>query len=68
MKLNNPDFVKYAEAYGALGLRVESSDDLIPKLNQAFASDRPAIVECAIDYSENDRVFNEELGKLSEKN
>ena len=64
MKLSNPDFVKYAEAYGALGLRVESADDLIPKLEQAFASNHPAIVECPIDYSENYRVFNEELGRL----
>lgn len=65
MKLANPDFVKYAEAYGALGLRVESASDLIPKLEQAFASGRPAIVECPIDYAENYRVFNEELKHVS---
>lgn len=61
LKLDNPDFVKYAESYGALGLRVTSADDLIPKLQEAFASGRPAIVECLIDYSENIKVFNEEL-------
>jgi len=64
MELQNPDFVKYAESYGALGLRVESADDLIPKLKEAFASGRPAIVECPIEYSENTRVFTEELSKL----
>lgn len=64
MQLQNPDFVKYAESYGALGLRVESADDLIPKLEQAFASGRPAVVECPIDYAENFTVLNEELKKL----
>ncbi len=64
MKLENPDFVKYAESYGALGLRVESAADLIPKLEQAFAAGRPAIVECPIDYSENFKVFNQELNNL----
>lgn len=61
MQLLNPDFVKYAESYGALGLRVESADDLIVKLKTAFTSGRPAVVECPIDYAENFRVFNEEL-------
>ncbi|MBI5728983.1 MAG: acetolactate synthase large subunit [Candidatus Magasanikbacteria bacterium] len=61
MKLQNPNFVEYAESYGALGLRVESASDLIPKLKAAFDSGRPAIVECPIDYSENFKVFNEEL-------
>ncbi len=65
MKLQNPDFVKYAESYGALGLRVESADDLKIKLKTAFDSGRPAIVECPIDYAENITVFNEELKNLS---
>jgi acetolactate synthase I/II/III large subunit len=64
MKLQNPNFVKYAESYGALGLRAESADELIPKLKEAFASNRPAVVECPIDYSDNNRVFNEELDGL----
>ena len=64
MKLINPDFVKYAESYGALGLRVTSADDLKTKLTAAFQSGRPTIVECPIDYAENVRVFNEELKHL----
>ncbi|MEK7083948.1 MAG: thiamine pyrophosphate-dependent enzyme, partial [Patescibacteria group bacterium] len=65
MKLQNPDFIKYAESYGALGLRVESADDLIPKLKTAFASGRPAIVECPIDYSQNYEVLNKELSNVT---
>ena len=64
MELTNPDFVKYAESYGALGLRVESANDLILKLKEAFASGRPTIVECPIDYSQNQRVFDEELENI----
>lgn len=63
-RLKNPDFVKYAESYGALGLKVESADDLMPKLKTAFASGRPAVVECPIDYGENAKVFGEELDRL----
>ncbi len=64
MQLQNPDFVKYAESYGALGLRVTSADDLIPKLEEAFASGRPTVVECPIEYSENINVFNNELSTI----
>ena len=64
MKLANPDFVQYAESYGCLGLRVTSADDLKTKLTAAFASGRPTIIDCPIDYAENVRVFNEELHHL----
>lgn len=64
MKLQNPDFVKYAESYGALGLKVTAADDLIPKLQQAFGSGRPALVECPIDYTQNFKVFDGELKDL----
>ncbi len=64
MNLANPDFVKYAESYGALGLRVTSADDLTVKLAEAFASGRPTVIDCPIDYSENITVFNEELKGL----
>lgn len=64
MKLQNPDFVKYAESYGALGLRVESADDLKVKLEMAFQSNRPTLIDCPIDYAQNKIVFNEELKHL----
>jgi acetolactate synthase-1/2/3 large subunit len=64
MSLTNPDFVRYAESYGALGLRVTSADDLKDKLAEAFASGRPTLIDCPIDYSENIVVFNDELKGL----
>ncbi|MBV8135655.1 MAG: acetolactate synthase large subunit [Deltaproteobacteria bacterium] len=49
----NPDFVKYAESFGAKGYRVESTKDLQPTLKQALAQDTVSIIDCPVDYSEN---------------
>jgi len=50
---NNPDFVKYAESFGARGYRVEKTTDLPRALKAALADDRVAIIDCPVDYSEN---------------
>jgi hypothetical protein len=49
----NPDFVKLAEAFGAVGLRVERAEELTPVLERALAADRPVVIDCPVDYSEN---------------
>jgi acetolactate synthase I/II/III large subunit len=49
----NPDFVKYAESFGARGYRVERAEDLVPTLRQALEDKTVAIVDCPVDYSEN---------------
>ena len=49
----NPDFVKYAESFGAKGYRVEQAVDLVLILKQALADDTVAIIDCPVDYSEN---------------
>jgi len=49
----NPDFVKYAESFGARGYRVERAEDLAPMLERALADDTVAIIDCPVDYSEN---------------
>ena len=61
LTFGNPDFVRYAESYGARGARVESIDALVPTLEQAFASGGVHLVAVPIDYSENMRVLVEEL-------
>lgn len=43
------DFVKLAEAFGALGLRIERQEEIRPTLEQAAASGRPCIIDCVID-------------------
>ena len=61
MTFNNPDFVKYAEAYGARGTRVEAIEEFVPTLERAFKHGGVHLVAVPIDYSENTRVLVEEL-------
>src|SRR5271165_2933010 len=61
LTFGNPDFVKYAESYGAAGHRVQATADLIPTLEAAFTSGGVHLVAVPIDYSENMRVLVEEL-------
>lgn len=50
------DFVKYAEAFGAKGLRVNQPTELGKVLDEAFATDGPVIVDIPVDYSENKQL------------
>jgi acetolactate synthase I/II/III large subunit len=61
MTFGNPDFVKYAEAYGAKGTRVEAVGELRPALEAAFAGGGVHLLSVPIDYSENKRVLVDEL-------
>ena len=57
MTFGNPDFVKYAEAYGARGTRVAAIREFIPALERAFTEGGVHLVAIPIDYSENTRVL-----------
>ena len=60
----NPDFVVYAESFGARGYWVASAGELLPTLTlQALASETVSIVTCPVDYSENLRL-SDALGKV----
>ncbi|MDP2990067.1 MAG: biosynthetic-type acetolactate synthase large subunit, partial [Kiritimatiellota bacterium] len=48
-----PDFVKLAEAHGALGLRAKTRAAVVPMLAKAFEADGPAVVECMVDPEAN---------------
>ena len=61
LDFGNPDFVKYAESYGAHGHRVDSADGLVPQLKQCFAEPGVHVVDLPIDYSDNDRILNHEI-------
>ena len=61
LAFGNPDFVKYAEAYGAKGRRVETADSLVATLEAAFTEGGVQLVTVPVDYSENSRVLVEEL-------
>ena len=53
VKFGNVDIVKYAESFGATGLRVNKPADLTKVLSQAFNIDGPVVVDMPVDYSNN---------------
>ncbi|MGH7962018.1 MAG: acetolactate synthase large subunit [Candidatus Binatia bacterium] len=53
VKFGNPDFVRYAESFGATGYRVEAADDLPWILHEAFLQPGPVVIDCPVDYQEN---------------
>jgi len=63
MTFGNPDFVRYAAAYGATGRRVTEADGLAPALEAAFAAGGVQIVCTPVDYTENIRVLVDELNE-----
>ena len=67
LDFGNPDFVKYAESYGAHGHRVASAEELAPLLEQCYQTGGVHLVEAPVDYSENDRILNHEIKELSAK-
>ncbi|UQB42286.1 acetolactate synthase large subunit [Thiomicrospira microaerophila] len=52
----NPDFVQYAQSFGAKGYRIEAADQLLPVLKQALKDNTVSIIDCPVDYSQNDRL------------
>ena len=48
-----PDFVKLAEAYGAVGIRASKPDELDEKIKEMIAVDKPVIFDCRVTKEEN---------------
>jgi acetolactate synthase-1/2/3 large subunit len=61
----NPDFVAYAEAYGASGHRAESSAHLRELLAMCRDAGGVHLIDCPVDYSENDQILNKDIKELS---
>lgn len=61
----NPDFVKYAESYGASGHRVDSAETLPRLLRHCLDSPGVHLIDCPVDYSENDKILNHDIKELS---
>jgi acetolactate synthase-1/2/3 large subunit len=61
----NPDFVKYAESYGAHGHRVESAEHLPELLRHTLDTPGVHLIDCPVDYSENDQILNRDIKELS---
>lgn len=61
LDFGNPDFVKYAESYGANGYRVESTESFLPLLKKCTQTPGVHVIELPVEYSENAKVLTEEL-------
>lgn len=54
----NPDFVKYAESYGAIGHRIESDADFSKTLTHCLSTEGVHVIDCPVDYSLNHAILN----------
>ena len=61
LNVGNPDFVRYAESYGAFGHRLSAASECIPLLDSCFKTPGVHVVEVPIDYSDNDRILHHEI-------
>jgi acetolactate synthase-1/2/3 large subunit len=57
----NPDFVKYAESYGAKGHRLKTTEQLPDLLKECLDAKGVQLIEVPVDYSENEKVLIDEL-------
>lgn len=64
VKFTNPDFVQYAQSFGAVGVRIERTEDLMTELRAALARDTVTVIDCPVDYRENLKL-TEQLGQLT---
>lgn len=64
LDLGNPDFVKYAESYGAIGIRLNKKDSLSDTITKAFKMNKVVIIECPIDYSQNYEEFSKKIPNI----
>ena len=60
----NPDFVKYAESFGAQAWRVQAAGELLPALQSALDSGKVTVIDCPVDFAENLKL-SEELNALA---
>ena len=61
LEFGNPDFVAYAQSYGAAACRIGRAAELVPALEHAFDAGGIHLIDLAVDYSENTRVLIDEL-------
>ena len=64
-RFHNPDFVAYAESFGAKGYSISSAEELLPTLRRALDDDTVSVIACPVDYSANSALISS-LGELDE--
>lgn len=56
VEFGNPDFVALARAFGCDGIAIKAAKDLRPALARALDATVPVLIDCPVDYGENDRL------------
>jgi acetolactate synthase I/II/III large subunit len=64
VSFDNPDFVRFAESFGARGYEIASASELLPTVRKALDDETVSVIACPVDYSENARLV-ERLGALT---
>ncbi|MCK4912085.1 MAG: hypothetical protein KAR83_10605, partial [Thermodesulfovibrionales bacterium] len=59
LEFSNPDFVKYAESYGAFGHSIKKTDKLGPAIKKAFKSGGIHVIDLPVDYSRNRELLSQ---------
>ncbi|MFA0813750.1 acetolactate synthase large subunit [Microbulbifer epialgicus] len=67
LDFGNPDFVAYAQSYGAYGHRIEATGELKPMIEKCCQEGGVHLIDVPMDYSHNDRILNHEIPELSSK-
>jgi acetolactate synthase-1/2/3 large subunit len=65
LEYGNPDFVKYIEAYGGIGHRVGSAEELPGIIETALNQPGVHLIDCPVDYAENDQILNIDIKRRS---
>jgi len=61
----NPNFVKFAESFGAKGYQIKAAAELLPTLRKALDDEGVSVIACPVDYSENMKL-TARLGALTD--
>ncbi len=65
LDFGNPDFIQYAESYGAKGHRISKNGQFTQVLATCLNTPGVHLIELPVDYSENDKVFLQELKNIT---
>jgi acetolactate synthase-1/2/3 large subunit len=65
VSFGNPDFVRFAESFGAKGYAIGDAAELLPTLRKALDDEAVSVIAVPVDYTENARLV-ERLGALTE--
>jgi acetolactate synthase I/II/III large subunit len=59
VEFGNPDFVALARAFGCEGVKISAAKELRPALEHALSAGVPVVIDCPVDYRENDRLADQ---------